>query len=406
MGYSLINKKTEERLSKPAIVFAYIFFVFLISRFSMYVMFYKATGNHSLHDFIISMNKWDCGWYKWYITNIADNLNILSAQPAPNGQAWWAFFPLYPSLVAALWKIFGHDNVDNLYYIGQSLNTIFFFIAEYFGFKYILLTRRSTFSAYSYITFMSLGLYSFYFSIIYTEALFLMLLTLCFYFMKTKKYIAMGVAGALLSATRNAGIMFVFVVLIDCLQEYITEDLTFDKTHKILSIMKNLRVFVMKYIKCPELILGTCLVPLGFFSYMALLSKITGDGLAFLHVQRSWGKNTNGLYLNMKQAFYYSFPPSYLSIATLIVILIIIITCVRQKRYYETIFSVIILLASASSSFDSVPRYAIGCFTLVAAFSDEFSHFKPINKIVIGLMIMLYEIILIRYWFFNSPLMV
>ena len=406
MGYSLINKKTEERLSKPAIVFAYIFFVFLISRFSMYVMFYKVTGNHSVHDFIISMNKWDCGWYKWYITNIADNLNILTAQPAPNGQAWWAFFPLYPSLVAIFWKIFGNGNIDNLYFIGQSLNTIFFIIAEYYGFKYILLTRRSLFAAYSYITFMSLGLYSFYFSIIYTEALFLMLLTLCFYFLKAKKYIAMGIAGALLSATRNAGIMFVFVILIDCMQTYITEDIRFDKTHKISSIAKNIRSFILKYIKCPDLIFGTCLIPLGFFSYMALLSKLTGDGLAFLHVQRSWGKNTNGLYVNMKQAFYYSFPPGYLSIATLIIILLIIITCVRQKRFYETVFSVIILLASASSSFDSVPRYAIGCFTLVAAFSDEFSHFKPINKIVIGLMIMLYEIILIRYWFFNSPLMV
>ena len=399
MGTALGKKKFEERLSSPAVVFSVITVLFLISRIIMYVVYCRYTGNSGFSSFALDINEWDCGWYKWYILNIADDLNILDATPATTGQAWWAFFPLFPSVTALFWKIFGGGNEDNVFYIGQALNTVFFLIAQYYGHRYIMLTRKSLWAAYSYVAFMSLGLYSFYFSIIYTEALFLMLLTLCFYFMKQKKYVLMGISGALLSATRNAGIMFVFVILTELITEYVREG-----NHG--GIFKSTKEFIVTNLKKPTLIFGTCLVPMGFFLYMALLSNITGDGLAFLHVQRAWGKNTDGLIANLKDAFYYSFPPSYLSLSVLLIIALIIITCARQKNFPETVFSAIILLTSASSSFDSVPRYAIGSFTFVLAFSDEFAKFRPVTKIVIGTIICLFEITLIKYWFAYSSWLV
>ncbi|MBO4241897.1 MAG: hypothetical protein J5883_01295 [Clostridiales bacterium] len=403
MTDSLKHKKIYDRLTKPYFILSVLIVLFVVSRISMYVVFMRATGDHSVRGFLVSMNKWDTGWYQWYVTYIGKDLEILHATPTYNGQAWWAFFPLFPSIVAFFWKIFGNNDQNNILLIGEAVNTVFFLVAEYFGFKYMMVTRKSLFAAYSYVAFMSLGLYSFYFSILYTEALFLMLLTLCFYFLKTKRYIAMGIAGAFLSATRNAGIMFVFVILVDLIEEYIRQEAKFDKKAPVKSLFSNLKDFVVTNLKKPELIFGTCLVPLGFFSFMALLSKITGDGLAFLHVQRAWGKNSNGLLRNLKYAFYNEFPPDFLSIATLLIIILIVITCINQKRFYETTFSVIILLASASSSFYSVPRYAIGCFTVVVAFSDEFSKFKPLTRAFLGVIIAAMEIILIKYWILVDP---
>ena len=399
----LRKKKIYDRLTKPSSVIIVLIALFVISRISMYLVFSRSTGDSSVRNFLLAMNRWDTGWYQWYVTYIGKDLEILHATPTYNGQAWWAFFPLFPSIVAFFWKIFGNNDQNNILLIGEAVNTVFFLVAEYFGFKYMMVTRKSLFAAYSYVAFMSLGLYSFYFSILYTEALFLMLLTLCFYFLKTKRYIAMGIAGAFLSATRNAGIMFVFVILVELVEEYIRETASFDRKSPVKSIFLNIKDFVVTNIKKPELIFGTCLVPLGFFSFMALLSKITGDGLAFLHVQRAWGKNSNGLIRNLKYAFYNEFPPDFLSIATLLIIILIVITCINQKRFYETIFSVIILLASASSSFYSVPRYAIGCFTVVVASSDEFSKFKPLTRAFLGAMILVMELILTKYWILVDP---
>lgn len=90
----------------------------------------------------------------------------------------------------------------------------------------------------------------------------------------------MGIFGAISSATRNTGVMLVFAIIPYVIVKYINQ-----KGENKFSI-KDLFFYVIKQ---PKLVFGTCLVPLGLFVFMLFLYFKTGDGLAFVHIQRAWG---------------------------------------------------------------------------------------------------------------------
>lgn len=67
------------------------------------------------------------------------------------------------------------------------------------------------------------GAYSFYFSILYSESLYLILLLITLFALERREYLLMGLAGAFLSATRNTGIMVVFAVGVKVIMNYIED---------------------------------------------------------------------------------------------------------------------------------------------------------------------------------------
>lgn len=391
-GKKATLKEISAYFDKQIVVIVYIVVLFIISRLSMYLIFHNQTDSWNPGEFISKFSTWDSGWYCSYAKGLMDG-NAYSVMNGQSGQGVWAFFPLYPFIVGLLWKIIGCK--IEIHILGAIVSSIFFCIAEFFAYKYIMLMRNSKVAAYAFIAFMSLGLYSFYFSIIYTESCFLMLLILSFYCLKKKKYILMGIFGALLSATRSAGVFFVFVILVDCIMDY----------QKRSDEKKSFGKFIVKQISNSRLIFGTFLVPLGLFVYMHILSKVLGDGFAFVHVQRGWGKNNAGMLENLKAAVVDVFPPSYLGIAT-IVILVLILYLIRNKHYDEALYSFIVLLMGSSSSLYSIPRYMIGSFCIVLSFSDEYAKLSKFSKIIIGVLVFGFELVLIRYWIEHNGLLI
>ena len=69
------------------------------------------------------------------------------------------------------------------------------------------------------------GAYSFYFSILYSESLYLILLLITLFALERREYLFMGLAGAFLSATRNTGIMVVFAVGVKVIMNYIEDQM-------------------------------------------------------------------------------------------------------------------------------------------------------------------------------------
>lgn len=376
---STTNSSKKEDLK---IIFHIVLF-FLISRLIMAFVYRLTFGNWNLSKCIDSFNIFDAGWYRNFVEGINSGSLFINND---NAQAVWAFFPLYPLIVFFVWKITG--GIFNICLIGSVLSSCFFIIAEFYGYKYIMLTRNSKKTAYSYIFLMTFGAYSFYFSIFYTESLFLMLLTLCFYFLKKEKYIAMGICGCLLSATRNAGVMFVFVIAVWCIMQYC----------KTTSSKKNPIDFFVKHIKNEKLVLGIMMIPAGLFGYMFFLYKYLGDGFAFVHSQKGWGKSFVGIFHILRSELFDVFPPSYLGAATVLILLIMAFSIIRNKNYDEMIYPIIVFLMSATSSIVSIPRYMIGCFTVVLALSDFSSDLKKSEKIILGILTVLFEAILIKEW--------
>ena len=373
------------RSEKKRVIFLILLCVAL-SRALMYLLFGICHGSWNCGLFIQKMNIWDSGWYRM----IAEGLYPTQANDALTGQASWAFFPAFPLMVHMIWKMTSID----VNYIAVVLNAFFLCMALYVGCQYIFLTRGNVRQGIGYIYFMTFGAYSFYFSIFYTESLYLFLLTCAYYFMCKGEYLKMGIAGALLSLTRNTGVFFCFVILVHWIKKYQKKQ------------DRNIAGWIKKTVKQDTLVLGTMMVPLGFFSYMTYLKYKTGDAFAFLHVQKAWGRENVGVWKVAKDALFMEFPPSYLGIYFCIFIYLLIVLMWKNKRTEEAILPAITLSVAASSSLMSTPRYMVGSFTMILAFTDEWKECTRLNKALICVAAFIFELACVHAWLNGSSLLV
>lgn len=376
----------KSKYKDDKVIIVFITLCIILSRIIMYILFVFCYKTLNFNSFIQKINIWDAGWYQ----NIATNLYFDSANNPVTGEASWAFFPLFPVCVRYVWKITGID----IYYIASFLSTIFLGIAEFVGYKYIILTRKDVKQGLGYIYFLSFGTYSFYFSIFYTESLYLLLLTSAFYYLKKGEYLKMGVIGALLSMTRNTGVFFCFVILAFWLKEYLQA-----KERSIAGLINET-------IKNYKLLLGTMLVPLGLFSYMLYLFFKVGDAFAFVHVQRAWGRESLGILNVLKGALFGEFPLGYFGICVCMYIFLLVMLIFKHKHVEEAIFPTITLLVAANSSLGSTPRYMAGSFIMLLAFTDEWKGCSRLNKIVMCIGMFIFELIYIHAWINGSTVLI
>lgn len=250
---------------------------FVLSRLLMYVVFtvwrYEYNVDISIFD---KMNNWDAGWYR----SIAMDGYALTPSPDGTGEANWAFFPLMPLVMRYLIQ-FTHGDLNVVTCIANSL---FFLAGLAVAASYICKTRNSYVEALLFCLVYTFGPYSFYFSIFYSESLFFLFVVLFFMFMHEKRYIAMGVVGALASATRNLGVLLVFAVAVQYTSDYLRR-----------GSGKSLWNYWKEAFKNYRLVLGVALIPLGLFGFMVFLWYKMGDPLAFAHIQYAWGEHESSL---------------------------------------------------------------------------------------------------------------
>jgi len=235
----------------------------VLLRFLAYASHHAAP---SFPGFAHAMCVWDCAWYgdialHGYQTH-PENLNF----GGPAGIANWAFFPLYPMLVAAIGRLLPLDPAI----LGAIVSPLLTYGA--------VLAARPLFNGDErahrlFAALLLAGPFSFYFATLYSESLFLLLTVLAFVALERRNFLAAGLWGALLSATRTVGVLFVFALAFAALRE-----LRRDGWRTVT--------------RRPDLILSLLLVPLGLFAFMIWLYGATGDALAFLHIQRGWDRET------------------------------------------------------------------------------------------------------------------
>ena len=206
---------------------------------------------------------WDSGWYldiaqRGYSAHSISKLVAASALP---GQYNYAYFPLYPMLMRAAGSVLRGD-----YCLGGFLvSNLSLAVALVFLYKLVSLEAGPE-TARRSVRYLLLFPMSFFFSGVFTESLFLMLAVICFYAARKGAWFWVGVAGFFLTLTRSIGLL----VLLPLLVEYLAA-----------------RRFRLRQIRSDILWLG--LLPLGMGVFMAYTWHLTGDWLAFYHVQAAWG---------------------------------------------------------------------------------------------------------------------
>jgi Gpi18-like mannosyltransferase len=206
----------------------------------------------------------DSGWYEGIAENGYPDKEEVSFESDMHA---YAFFPLYPKIASVIKNIFGLDTRLSFFIITLLFSTTAFIVFFLFTLNY---TKSETIAFYSTLVLMVFP-HHYYFSMYYTECLFLLLTVLSFYFIQIKKWLAFVVVSSLLVLTRINGL----IILLPLLLYYIS----------------TLGKFNFKLINNPGKFLPFLAMPLTFLLYCIYLKAATGEFLAFKkYAEAGWGE--------------------------------------------------------------------------------------------------------------------
>lgn len=201
-----------------------------------------------------------------------------------------AFYPLYPFLMYIASLL-----IQNVAIAGFIVSTVLSFFAVIYFYKFI--TRIAS----QNVAFISLLLFllfptSFYIHLIYTEALFLFLLSALLYYLYSRNFLLASLFLFLLPFSRTQGILLVFPLFVYIL---------FDKQKKATSFAISTfnEKLTAKFYKEYVLII----VPmLGYVGYLLVMYVLTGDPFASYNAQKYFIGQYNVLNIFNPVLFFYN----------------------------------------------------------------------------------------------------
>lgn len=295
-----------------------------------------------------SLMRWDSGWY----SAIAEHGYEGEATVDVDGQARWAFFPLVPLLEGFLTRLTGLP----VRVVGVLMNSVILYLITWWGARYMRDLDQGWPQAVAFMLIVNFGPYNVYYSTLYTEAMFVLLVCLALYCLQKRRWLLMGVFGALAGATRNTGIFVVFAVPVWCIVTYLQDN---DSIHK-----KGVLDFLRWVLQKPRLVLGTFLMPLGFFLYMHYLDRLVGDGMAFMHVQYAWGKAVGNPVVNLWNGLMELGSINFMQAVCTVTVLYLAVRQILRRRP-EGILSLLFILIPLSTTVYGMARYVLCSFPIL-----------------------------------------
>ncbi len=284
-------------------------------------------------DSVISLfNKWDSGWY----LNIAENGYFY----IPGKESSIGFFPLYPLLIRIFSWIFLSPELT-----GFIISNTALLLASIYLFKLINLDYGPD-TAIKTVFFMLVSPVSFFFSIIYSEGLFVFLAITAMYYARQKKWMVAGILGFFLSLTRIPGVL-IFIPLI---LEYL--DLDF-KSFKPKSKIKG-DIFYL------------ALVPAGLFLFLFYGYAAFGDALVYFHSKSAWHLQLGSFSSTFKSVKYYSSFYNDIFIGALVLAIFLIgnLYFLKARASYIIYSACFLILCLSTGVLEGLPRYVGTIFPL------------------------------------------
>jgi len=266
-GGAVYSPSTDFRQDKATALVLLLPLIFVLSgTLIRFLAFRYAEPDTDWMQYFDALCRWDCTWYVRMAETGYDTFPVPSRVSAGN----WAFFPFYPILVGLIGKLIPLPTI--------VLASILSIATAYAAVVVAWPLLGKNIRAYTlYAAFMLSGPVSFYFTTFFTEVMYVLLTTLVFRFLGRSDYLGAGAAAALLSATRIVGVFASLSIGIKALMDYRQAKGTWS------GVIGGL-------LGQPKLVLAIFISPLGFFTYVAFLNYWVGDGLAFSHTQRAWGR--------------------------------------------------------------------------------------------------------------------
>ncbi|MDP8954776.1 MAG: hypothetical protein M3N37_07665 [Actinomycetota bacterium] len=209
----------------------------------------------SKFSFLDVWGAWDSSWYI-SIARVGYQPDLLEG-PFAN----YAFFPLFPLLSRAVGWLF-----DNVFIGGLVVANAALLVACLFLYRLVLLDHDVA-TARRTVKYLFAAPGAFYLSGMLTESLYLALVVMCFYFARTRRWWLVGACGLLLTLSRGPGVL---------------------TGVPLLWIYLSQRGFSLRRLR-PD-VLWLAALPIGILVFMWMNYELTGDPLAFAHIQTTgWG---------------------------------------------------------------------------------------------------------------------
>jgi hypothetical protein len=307
-----------------------------------YVAYLSINPLGSPPGFVDAMCVWDCYWYGDVASHgyqaYPETLNF----GGPAGIANWAFFPLYPLLIAAIGKL----GTVGPTMAGTVLSPLLTLGATVCSWPLFDGNRRAHFLLSALLL---CGPFSFYFAVPYSESLFLLLTVLGLVALRRGNFLAAGLVGGLLSATRTVGVLFVFAVVVEIFLTLRAAGVT----------PRDMR---REMLRRPVMVLAILTVPLGIFAFMGWLYLVVGDALAFAHIQRAWDREL----VNPVTALWGALTSSggqtrdslLLGLASIAGLLLCGVLFLRRE-FSAAVFSTLCLLLALTNGVESMLRFVV-----------------------------------------------
>ena len=358
------------------------FYLMLIGVLLRYAVYVRNTGHWGFNDYLRALCVYDCNAYE----RLA--LNGYEGRPSgfDKGDANnWAFFPFYSIMVWAINRLTGLSML-----VGGSILTC---LLTVWGAILSWPLFEKKFRAYFlFCFFLFLGPFSYYFSTLYTEALFIMLTIAGFVLLRQRDYVTAGVTGALMSATRSTGLLFAGAIVIAAFQNHLKDGGTVGGFFKTLW-------------KRTDLLLAVALVPVGISCFAIYLWFHSGDALAFVHIQRAWGRAFadpfNNLWLTLKMQFdshNYSTISTDLAFGLAALFGMALSAVMAWKGKWDwALFSLFGVLLPLSTNAYSMLRFVVGLAPVLITASLLFSRWKWLFYLLLPALLIL-DVLLLPTW--------
>jgi len=330
--------------------------------------------------------RWDS---VWYLVIAKQGYGLPSALEPVQARA--AFFPLYPMLIHAGAWIVGSDLIA-----GILISLISFAIA-------LALLYRLTYMEFGReiaqvtVTLLAFAPFSFYFSAVYTESLFLALTLGAVYCARTDRWAFAAILAMLAAAARNSGVLL--IVLLALMFLYGPRASTAPLSRWALENKprrwREPRSWLPKYKLTPSAA-WLLVIPIGLLAYMGYLWSAGGTPFLTFNVETFWNHQFVGPFTGiwdgivaawdgLRQIHHGVGPPIYFKIeagdslsnagintmwfAFVVLGIIAVIGAFRRLPFAYAVFALLSLLVPLSSPvvpapFSSMPRYELVVFPL------------------------------------------
>jgi len=338
-------------------------------------------------DYIRLIQRNDSGWYEiiardWY-PEITEKEDLGYSNGADFKQSEWAFFPLYPGLNRMLMLLTGLD-----FGVSGLIFSLLFASLAFTGFYWFCLVSFNDHRKSFYYTLLLMTFpFHFYFSMMYTEAVYFSILIFAFTAIHKKKYPLLPLLLIPLVLVRPNGIISLVPLYLYFLERE--------------SII-NGRQFHHKLLFSRKIILNSLLFvsgPVAFIIYGFYQETMTGYFFAFSIAQAGWYRE----FMLPFMAFFRrgDVVTQFNSIYTILFIVLAIFAWKRFPLSLNALIWISLLLPLFSGSVTSMPRFISVIFPFMILVGDRIYNTRL--KVTVPVFLVLLQLFVFYFWIIGHP---